>query len=315
MSKKIFSGVVAVCLNPALDVTGSLASLNSGTLNRVSDSDVFAAGKGINVAKVLANLGAQTTVTGFLGEENANAFERLFSDNKIIDAMIRVPGSCRNNIKLSQHDGLTTEINFPGFSVPPSALDALGHTLSRLAQEHDLFVISGSLPSGISPVRLAGWIHFLCSLGKTVYFDSSGEALSSGINAKPALIKPNQEEFSEWLGEPDGSITDFRNYSQRLMATGIENVVVSLGDEGAVWLRHGEWIKCDALDVDIVSTVGAGDSLLAGFCWGYLQGWSQQKTFRFAIALSASAVSQVGVGVSDITDITRRVSEVNLSPI
>ena len=302
--------VVTITLNPALDLTGHLVDqLNVGSVSLVSKNTLHPAGKGVNVAKVLSDLGADVTVTGFLGSDNQEPFCQLFEQIKATDCFVRVSGATRINVKLVDKASDVSDINFPGVEVSQTAIEAFEATLEELANNHDYFVMAGSLPRGISPELCAKWIESLHQKGKKVIFDSSRQALKAGLNSHPWLIKPNDEELAELVGKELHSIEDCQQAAQTLESKGIDNIVVSMGAKGVMWLNQGKWLQAEPPKMDVVSTVGAGDTLVAGLTWGHLsrdsdkENWPQEKVLSFATALSALAVTQIGVGVPDLTPV------------
>lgn len=311
--------VVTITLNPAMDLTGSLATLAIGEVNSIQESDLHPAGKGVNVAKVLCDLGAEVTVTGLLGDENQDAFVQTFAEMGAQDEFVRIHGANRINVKLVEKSGNVTDINFPGCSVAEKDALAFESKLVSLMQDNDVFVMAGSLPKGLEPQQAAKWIALLRNNGKTVFFDSSNVALQVGVDAKPSFIKPNEVELSQLAAlrgdalDPN-NMTQVKAYAEKLADEGIENIVVSLGAEGVTWLKDGNWIGVKPPRQSVVSTVGAGDSLVAGLCWGYINAWPDEQTLSFASALGALAVTQVGVGVPDIEavqDLIKRVQTIN----
>ncbi|WP_050910451.1 1-phosphofructokinase [Vibrio campbellii] len=290
--------VVTITLNPALDLTGSLDSIKVGSVSLVEKSNLHAAGKGVNVAKVLSDLGADVTVTGFLGKDNPELFHQLFSDIKVKNEFVEVEGATRINVKLVEADGQVSDINFPGVQVTAEEIARFEETLFRLAETHDYFVLAGSLPGGVTAEQCAAWIEKLHQQGKKVLFDSSKAALRAGIDAYPWLIKPNDEELSDFVGEHLTTPGQCQAAAQTLSDKGIENIVVSMGADGVMWLNQGEWLRAQPPRMNVVSTVGAGDTLVAGLCWGHMQVMPKNDLLRFATALSALAVSQVGVGLT-----------------
>lgn len=290
--------VVTVTLNPALDLTGSIEMLSAGAVNLVSSSNLHAAGKGVNVAKVLSELGANVTVTGFLGKENPELFHQLFHQIGVTDRFVEVEGATRINVKLVEKNEQVTDINFPGVTVSQNDIARFEETLYALAEDHEFFVFAGSLPGGVSPELCASWISELRKRGKKVLFDSSKAALRAGIDAQPWLIKPNDEELSDFIGTKLSSAEECKSAAQSLSSKGIDNIVVSMGKDGVMWLHDGEWISAQPPKMKVVSTVGAGDTLVAGLCWGHMQELPKETLIRFATALSALAVSQVGVGLT-----------------
>lgn len=151
--------VVTITLNPALDLTGSLESLNVGNVSLVSNSSLHAAGKGVNVAQVLRDLGAEVTVTGFLGRDNQEMFCQLFDSIGVTDKFVRVQGATRINVKLVENSGSVSDINFPGVKVSTQEIEKFEKQLFELADTHEYFVLAGSLPQGISVQMCASWIE------------------------------------------------------------------------------------------------------------------------------------------------------------
>lgn len=300
MSNKRHLNVVTITLNPALDLTGHLHTLTKGKVNQVKHCALHPAGKGVNVARVLAELGANVTATGFLGGENEQAFCRLFAELEINDAFIRVQGATRINVKLVETTSEVSDINFPGVSVCAESVAKFEQALFALAEENDVFILSGSLPIGITPEMCASWIRRLQQLDKKVLFDSSNDALASGLLAGPWLVKPNADELAQWAGKPLNTTDELLTAAEAMASLNVENVVVSLGEKGVMWLSDGQWLRAIPPTMEVVSTVGAGDSLVAGICWGQINGWESRRTLAFATALSALAVTQTGVELPDV---------------
>ncbi|NNN77710.1 1-phosphofructokinase [Vibrio sp. 11-4(1)] len=312
------SKVVTITLNPALDLTGSVNELNVGSVSLVQQSNLHAAGKGVNVAKVLSDLGADVTVTGFLGKDNPELFHQLFNDIGVKNEFVEVQGATRINVKLVEANGNVSDINFPGVQVTADEIARFEETLFRLAKTHDYFVLAGSLPGGVTAEQCAAWIKALHQQGKKVLFDSSKTALKSGIEAHPWLIKPNDEELGDFVGEHLETPEQCQAAAQTLSDKGIENIVVSMGADGVMWLNQGKWLRAQPPRMNVVSTVGAGDTLVAGLCWGHMQLMPKNDLLRFATALSALAVSQVGVGLTsqeELENIKQQTEVSELYPI
>lgn len=291
--------ILTLTLNPALDLTVQLARLEPGQVNRSEAMQTHAAGKGLNVAQVLADLGHQLTVGGFLGESNPQPFEALMTRRGFVDAFVRVPGETRSNIKLAEQDGRITDLNGPGPLVSEQARQALLDKLDLIAPGHDAVVVAGSLPQGVSPEWLQALLLRLKALGLKVALDTSGAALRAGLAATPWLIKPNGEELGEALQIPVTSLRSQAETAARLQAQGIEHVVISHGAEGVNWFSSAPALQALPPKVKVASTVGAGDSLLAGMLHGLLSAHSAEQTLRTATAIAAQAVTQIGFGISD----------------
>ncbi len=304
--------ILTLTLNPALDLTIRLARLEPGEVNRSEAMLTHAAGKGVNVAQVLADLGHQVTVGGFLGEDNPQAFEALIAQRGFIDAFIRVPGETRSNIKIAEQDGRVTDVNAPGPQVTEQAQQALLDQLTRIAPGHAAVVVAGSLPRGVSPQWFQGLLVHLKNLGLNVALDTSGEALRAGLQAGPWLIKPNTAELADALGCAVDSIAQQAQAAERLHAQGVEHVVVSHGADGVNWFSPGTALHATPPKVSVASTVGAGDSLLAGMLHGLLSADLPETTLRRATAIAAMAVTQIGFGISDDAQLARLESGVHV---
>lgn len=305
--------VVTVTLNPALDLTGSLETLSAGSVNLVQRGSLHPAGKGVNVAKVLAELGAEVTVTGFLGAENQASFCQLFESIGLNDAFVRVVGATRINVKVVEDSGKVTDLNFPGVNVTEADIVCFEQALLALAKTHDVFVLAGSLPQGVSPEKCAQWVRLLQDQGKQVLFDSSKAALTAGLEATPWLIKPNDDELADWAGKPLTTLASITEIAETISNLGVRNVVVSRGEHGVMWLDQDGWLSAKPPKMNVVSTVGAGDTLVAGMCWGHLNQWNKEQTLKFATALSALAVAQVGVGVDSLERVEQCMEQVQLA--
>ncbi len=307
--------VLTVTLNPALDLTVQLPSLRLGEVNRSESLQVHAAGKGLNVAQVLADLGHQLTVTGFLGADNPQAFEQLFETRGFADEFVRVAGDTRSNIKLAEAGGQVTDINGPGLMVAEAERVELLARLKRLAPAHDLVVVAGSLPRGVQVEWFVELLRTLKQLGVRVALDTSGAALRAGLATAPWLIKPNEAELAEARGMKAADAQALAREAWRLQVEGVEHVVISQGAEGVSWFAPSTGLHAHPPKVQVVSTVGAGDSLLAGMLHGLLEKWSIERTLSHATAIAAQAVGQIGFGITDTAQLAELEAAVRLQPL
>ena len=304
--------IVTITLNPALDLTTRLDAMSLGEVNLVSEAHLRAAGKGINVAMVLKDLGRDVALTGWLGADNQQSFVSLFEERILADHFVRVAGSTRINVKIAEQSGRVTDLNLPGLTIHEGEVQALEAAIDELVPHADWFVLAGSLPKGVEPDYCARLIALLKARGKRVIFDCSGAALSAGLSAAPTLVKPNLEELSQWAGRPINTLSEQADCARALQAQGIPHVVISNGSEGLVWFGPDATWQAMPPRMQVVSTVGAGDSLVAGLAHGLSLGWAPEQTLRLATAVSALAVSQVAVGFSDINVLTPLLEQVRL---
>lgn len=297
--------ILTLTLNPALDLTVSLDTLQAGNVNRSLGMTSHAAGKGLNVAQVLADLGHKVTVSGFLGQANAAPFEHLMHRRGFIDAFVRVPGETRSNIKLAERDGRITDLNGPGPEVDSVHQAQLLAQLDDIAAGHDAVVVAGSLPRGVTAEWFAAMLRRLTALGLPVALDTSGAALRAGLATRPWLIKPNEEELAEACELEPASPERLDAAIDKLRASGVEHVLLSRGSQGADWFGPHGVLNAQPPRVEVASTVGAGDSLLAATLHGLLSGWPAERTLRLATAVAAQAVTQIGFGIHDRQQLAR----------
>ncbi|MDZ7851155.1 MAG: 1-phosphofructokinase [Halomonas sp.] len=292
--------ILTLTLNPALDLSIGLERLEPGAVNRTLNTHLAAAGKGVNVARVLVALGHDVTVSGFLGADNDGPFLRAFQAMGVEDAFLRVPGETRINAKLAEADGRVTDINGPGATINEAAWQRLLEGLdTRLADAHrcpDAIVIAGSLPPGVTPEDLANLVTRLRGADLPVWVDTSGKALTAAITARPTAVKPNDQELAAWAGMPLTSADARLRAALRLYAHGVEEALISAGPDGVLWVsRRGAWQALPPR-LEVASTVGAGDTLVAAMLHGVLSGHPPEQVLRLATALSAESIRHVGVG-------------------
>lgn len=308
MAKKI----ATFTLNPAYDLVGFCPKIELGEVNLVKTTGLLPAGKGINVAKVLHDLGGNISVGGFLGDENQDGFTSLFSALSLDHQFHIVKGRTRINVKLTEQSSDVTDLNFSGFSVTTDDWQQFILRSSEWLTDFDIIVISGSLPEGVSLDDFSMWIENLKRICPKIIFDSSRAALSAGLKAKPWLIKPNDKELEMLVGHPLPTIKDVKSAAMSLVDQGINNVIVSLGSKGALWVTKDEaWVarppKCE-----VVSTVGAGDSMVAGIVYGILENYAVKETLVFASAVAAISVGQAGVGVPDRQKLNSMIKQIEV---
>ncbi len=226
-----------------------------------------------------------------------------------------VQGRTRINVKLTEKDGEVTDFNFSGFEVTPGDWERfVNDSLSWLGQ-FDMVCVSGSLPSGVSPEAFTDWMTRLRSQCPCIIFDSSREALVCRTKAAPWLVKPNRRELEIWAGRKLPEMKDVIDAAHALREQGIAHVVISLGEEGALWvnaslgsglLNHLQW-KWSAPLAPAILMVG-------GLIYGLLMRESSEHTLRLATAVAALAVSQSNVGITDRTQLAAMMARVDLQP-
>lgn len=287
--------IATVTLNPAIDQTVSVDNFQAGTVNRTLSSRLDAGGKGVNVASFLADYGMEVAATGFLGEENAEIFERHFARKKIEDSFIRVPGETRVNIKImDEHNQETTDLNMPGKAPGRDDVNRLSEQVEALAESCEWIVLSGNLPPGLSSDFYADLIQSIKRKNRPVVLDTSGEALLEGLKAGPRMIKPNIHELSQLIGRELRELAEVHSAARSLLNEDVRMVVISMGGDGALFIKENESLLALPPSVPLKSTVGAGDAMVAGLVAGSVKNLSLEDSARLATAFSISAITRVG---------------------
>jgi tagatose 6-phosphate kinase len=279
--------ILTVTLNTALDVTHHVRELRPGVPHRVFDVRERPGGKGVNVARVLAALGHETTVTGFAGGGTGRMLqERLRDTPGVHDALVPIAGDTRRTLAVvDRRTGHTTQFSEPGPVIAPAEWSAFQEAYRDLLASASAVALCGSLPPGVPVGAYAGLIRAARAAGALVVLDTSGEALRRGIAARPDVVKPNSDELAELTGslEPSRATQDARRRGARA-------VVASLGVEGLLAVTpEGRWRAAAPVRAR-GNPVGAGDSVVAGLLSGYVEGLSWPDRLTRAAALSTATV-------------------------
>ncbi len=282
--------IYTVTLNPAIDYIATTTDFNLGELNYADSAQMTFGGKGLNVSAVLSTLDVPNIALGFIGGFTGDAIIKMAEDAGVKCDFIRLEGqNSRINVKIKS--GEETELNGKGPVVSGTALNALYSKLGEL-KEGDILVLSGSVPNGISPTIYMDLMSRLPKGVKTVV-DASGQALKNALSCKPYLIKPNAHELGDIYGVKIEVKTDAVFYGRKLIDAGAENVLVSLGGGGAVLVTRDEAYEMNAPEGEALNSVGAGDSMVAGFLTAIVNGEGLLDALRLGIcAGSATAFSE-----------------------
>lgn len=294
--------ILCISLNPAVDVTLSLDTFKVGEVNRIANQQSEPAGKAINVASILAQLGHQIGLTGFLGESNSQSFLDKFARLNVDNQCILVAGETRQNIKIAEKNGQMTDINGKGFVVDDTAKQKFFNKISDLVSSYDMTIVSGSLPQGFLLDDFAKLLNILKQNHAKFAVDTSGEALKIAIDYHPFLIKPNHDELAESFAKPCATLDEQLALFDSLDCN-IPNIVISMGEKGVHWLKNNqsqrEVLLANSPKVDVKSTVGAGDTLLAGMVHGILTSQNDKKILTNAVAMASHAVTIIGFELAD----------------
>ena len=284
--------IYTVTFSPAIDYVIDLDELRLGETNRSKKESYYFGGKGINVSTVLSNLGIENTALGFVSGFTGAALEKGLTDAGLKTEFIRLDeGITRINIKLRMEK--ETEINTQGAAITGDKLDALLRRL-ELLKEEDTLVISGNIPNTLPDNIYELMLKRLSGRGIRFVVDATGKLLKNVLKYRPFLIKPNRSELAELTDMEIRNDEDLETGTKTLQEMGARNVLVSLGGDGAYLLcENGKRFRAEAVQGDVKNTVGAGDSMVAGFLAGYMRKRDYEYALKLGIAAgSASACSE-----------------------
>ena len=287
--------IYTVTLNPALDKTATVENLRLDSVNRISELRVDPGGKGINVSKVVRELGAKTVAIALLGGHTGTMLRNMLAELGIDCKVLEVEGETRTNLKIKDPALKTnTDINEPGPEVTDEQLRGMLDGLVGEVGSGDIVVLSGSLPRGAAADTYKVWVAALKKTGAKVYLDADGDKLVRGIEAKPDLIKPNEIELGAMMGRTLDADEKIVEAARELIDGGLDRVMVSMGGAGALYVARDVTIKANPVKVPVGSTVGAGDSVVAALAYAQDKGLGLEDTMRLAMATGAANVMQSG---------------------
>lgn len=290
--------VYTVTLNPAVDYILQLDDFIQGATNRAYGESFAFGGKGINVSTLLSRLGEPTTALGFVAGFTGKALsDKLHVDGINTDFVLLESGFTRINVKLKGY--AETEINASG---PPIPEDKFAEFLEKLDTvcDGDWCVLAGSIPHSLPQNTYEEIMKKLC--GKNVDFvvDACGDLLLNTLKYKPFLIKPNVDELGQIAGKKLNDDAAIIGAAKDLQKQGAKNVLVSMGADGAILVdSKGSTVYMPPFAINAVDTVGAGDSMVAGFIYGMLHGYDMEKALRFSCACGAATASVIGIAQTD----------------
>ncbi len=286
--------IYTVTFNPSLDYTIRMNMLKLGEINRTEEEVIFPGGKGINVSIVLKNLGTESTAMGFLAGFTGHEIERLLKEKGVKSDFIYLNhGDSRINVKIvpSAH-AKETAINARGPVIEAEKIQELYDRLDQL-KAGDMLVLSGSIPSSMPSDIYMDIMKHLEGRGIDITVDATRQLLAKVLPLHPFLVKPNHHELAELFNVEIRTKDDVEKYARRMQEMGARNVLVSMAGDGAVLVgESGKAYRLDAPKGKLVNSVGAGDSMVAGFLAGWAKHHNEEEAFRWGVCTgSASAFS------------------------
>lgn len=284
--------IYTVTFNPSLDYIVAVDDFQLGLTNRTSSELILPGGKGINVSTLLMNLGIESTALGFMAGFTGDEIVRELQEMGVKSDFIRIDeGISRINLKLKSIDG--TEINGSGPAISADKVEQLMVQLDALG-EGDVLFLAGSIPSSMPDDMYRRIMARLEGKGVMIVVDATKDLLLNVLEYHPFLIKPNNHELGEIFGVKITDKKDVITYAKKMQEKGARNVLVSMAGDGAVLVAEdGSVFQAEAPKGKVVNSVGAGDSMVAGFITGYLKTGSYKEAFQMGVCTgSASAFSE-----------------------
>ncbi len=307
--------IKTVTMNPAVDKTVEIVNFRIGEVNRVSGLRLDAGGKGINVSKTIKALDGSSLATGILAGKNGEYIKSYLEQMGVDNDFLFVKGETRTNIKVVDRLNHTnTDINEPGIlDISQEDLSLLEKRIFDLMSKDDILILSGSVPSNISSGIYKEWAERAGKSGARVLLDADGELLREGIKARPYLVKPNINELERLLSRKLAGVDEVASAAKSLLDTGIEIIAVSLGADGAVFVKRDQTIYAEGLAVDVRSTVGAGDAMVASLALAFTRGYTFEKAIILATATAAANVASSGTQPPKLEDVRAYEGQVRLN--
>ena len=273
--------IYTVTLNPSIDFIVRLDSLALGSVNRMTSDDKFAGGKGINVSRILKRLDIENTATGFIGGFTGRFVKDGLVDEGIATKFVEVSEDTRINVKVKA--GEETEINGAGPHISTEKLEELEAILAGLSSE-DTVVFAGSAPSSIGNQVYNTLIPIAKKAGVEVVCDFEGQTLLDALNYQPLLVKPNNHELADIFGVELNGLADIEKYAREILAKGAKNVIISMAGDGALLVTPEAAYFAKPIKDTVKNSVGAGDSMVAGFTGEYVKSGDPIEALKWGVA-------------------------------
>ena len=301
--------ITTVTLNTAIDQLYKMESWSTGAVKRVSGCIKTAGGKGINVARVASLAGEKVLAAGIAGGYHGAYFQSLLKKDGIEGCFTDSEAETRCCINVrNESTGEHTEFLEPGEKMDAKALDDFYQSYLKCVEKSDVITISGSVPAGTPADYYSRLISAAKDAGKRVILDTSGAVLRESIAAKPTMIKPNADEIRQLTGAPVTSRAQLLEAAQKLHDGGIELVVISLGGDGALVVSEEGVFQGVCPKIEVVNTVGCGDSMVAGFAVGMVRKYPLEETIRFALSVASANALHEKTGCFRQDDLHRLLS-------
>lgn len=299
--------IYTVTLNPSIDFIVRLDHLELGSVNRMTSDDKFAGGKGINVSRILQRLDVDNTATGFIGGFTGRFVEDRLTAEGIKTNFVQVSEDTRINVKIKA--GEETEINGAGPKISDEKLEELKAILAGLSSE-DTVVFAGSAPSSLGNQVYNTLIPIAKKAGAEVVCDFEGQTLLDSLNYQPLLVKPNNHELADIFGVELNGLEDIEKYAREILAKGAKNVIISMAGDGALLVTPEAAYFAKPIKGTVKNSVGAGDSMVAGFTGEYVKSGDPIEALKWGVACGTATTFSDDLATAEFTKETYQKVEV-----
>ena len=308
--------IITLTLNPAVDQTMVVSEVTLGEVNRVREVYLDPAGKGINVSRMVHRLGWPTIAFGFLAGEIGLLAEKALDNEGVQYHFVHVPGQTRLNVALiDESTGVLTNYNGRGLRVDEESVARLDEVLTFWLQAGSVLVLAGSLPRGMPEDTYARYIELAKAAGSKTILDADGEPLRLGLEAEPTLIKPNRPEAQRLLGRQLPNLEAVTDAARELAATRSTIVIISMGGNGAVYAtKDGAWLAVPP-DIELNSSVGSGDALVAGLAVALAGDRPLVEGLREGTAAGAATAQTAGTTPGSKEEVARLLPQVQIKEL
>lgn len=311
--------VLTVTLNPCVDYLLRVQKVTLGDTNRVQACERDAGGKGLNTSRVYAHLGRETIATGFLGGSTAAFIRHVMEIDGVKDGFVRVKGETRTNFSVEdESENPPTTFNQKGPEISTEEWQNLVKKVNTLSDGAAWVCFGGSLPPGVAPTAFYELAQVARKKGAKIMIDADGPVMVESLKADPDFIKPNSKEAGRLLGREINSDEEALAASQELyqrIGGGDHYVIISRGEKGAVMTCAAGTFLGKSPEIHPKSTIGSGDSMIAGFLWGLGEGKPCDEALRWALAAGAATALTDGGAIGDKATIDRLFPEAMVSKV
>ena len=289
-----------ITLNPAIDMLTKVENFELGKLNRTGESDYIVGGKGINISLLLNNIGKESKALGFIAGFTGNFIKEELKKKDIKSNFVETKGFTRINIKLTTD--IETEINSQSSKVAKENIKEFFDTLEELS-DNDIVFLSGNIIPGMDSDDFAAIAKKVREKGAKLVVDSNKDMVLDTLKYKPFIIKPNEFELGEMFGVKISNTEEIAKYAKKLQEKGAENVLVSRGSKGAIlFTNEGDVFTANTATGKVISTIAAGDSMLAMFVAKYDETGDYRLSLKYASAAGGATSFSAGVGKKKLID-------------